>query len=222
MKPVYRTCFELAARANPTLEAIRQIVVEWASSRPGFFIPVGLNLLESCGPCVAGEGREIESRLYSGTQGRVWGLRLTNPDSEPQVVWTSETTIRQCADGPVWVSCSLSVGRTDDSLSPIRRPANRPRVVRDILASFPGAGMLPLLPEPLGCGDEEVPVLLELLESIERRHPVIFVSSTDAGTQLCDDDKLADTHSKIDQRSVGTRVGQCDPRNTAGGITGGA
>jgi hypothetical protein len=195
MRTVYRTHFELDANngVRPSLDAVRSKVISWASSRPGVSMSnpdLLVNDLQSTG---VGEGRFVEARSCEGAFGAAWGLRLTMPDVEPEVVWVSEITLHQQADGKIWFACASQVGRQGQTLSPVVRFANRPSIVTDVLTLFPGKGMLPLTGKPLSCGPgDEVMLLIGLLALRTRHLPVVFVSRTNKGTVLTDTKKLAD------------------------------
>ncbi|MEO8206279.1 MAG: hypothetical protein ABI615_08860 [Chthoniobacterales bacterium] len=192
MRTIYRTYFELADQNKPTFDAVRDTILAWASSRKGIRVEGGLNLISDSGICDVGEGFSVESRHYSGSNGIAWGLRLITPDKEPDVSWVTETTIHQNPEGNLWISCSLQVGRISESLSPVVRLASRPGVVERILSKYPGKGLLQLSPKPFGCTPDQGPLLLRLLESPERHHPVVFISTTREGACLYDGKKLAD------------------------------
>lgn len=194
MRTVYRTHFQLSDQQDPkpTLEAVSSLVIEWASSRRGIKIPLGTDLNVDQPAAKVGTRCEIETRRYEGATGTAWGLRLTTPDEDPDVVWITETTVHRKPDHTIWVSCSLQVGRRGDYLTPVVRFPSRPGVVERILSKFAGKGILPLTSKPIGCTAENVPLLLQLLESPSRRHPVIFVSTTGEGEVLVEGDKLAD------------------------------
>ncbi len=192
MRTVYRTYFELAEKENPTLESVRDVVLCWALARKGAAIPKDVDLTGDSGLKEIEKGFSVESRQYTGTSGNAWGLRLINPDQEPDVYWASETSVHKNLTGNIWVSCSLQVGRNSESLSPVIRSANRPGVVGKILSKYPGKGILQLTPNPFGCAPEQAQLLLCLLESPERHHPVVFISTTRDGKCLCDGKKLAD------------------------------
>lgn len=192
MRTVYRTYFELAEQQNPTLEAVRDVVLGWASARKGAKISKETDLTGDSGVHEIAKGFSAESRCYTGSNGAAWGLRLISPDREPDVFWASETTVHRNPAENIWVSCSLQVGRTSESLSPVVRPANRPGVVEKILAKYPGKGILQLTPHPFGCPPNQARLLLQLLEAPERHHPVVFISTTRDGKHFCDGGKLAD------------------------------
>lgn len=192
MRTVYRTYFELADQQKPTFESVRDTILGWASSRKGIQITGALNFQGDSGLSDAGKGFSIESRHYSGANGTAWGLRLLTPDKEPNVSWVTETTVHQNPEGSLWVSCSLQVGRTSESLSPVMRSASRPGVVERILSKYPGKGLLQLSSKPFGCSPDQAPLLLRVLEAPERHHPVVFISTTRDGACVCDGKKLAD------------------------------
>lgn len=178
--------------------------MEWVASRKGLVLPAGVDFSVDCAPYEAGKGYTLESRTYTGQNGVAWGLRLTNPDAEPDVLWASETTVHQNIHGATWVSCSVSVGRISESLTPVIRPPNRPGIVERILSRHAGEGILPLTPMALCCGVDEVTHLLRLLMSEDRHHPVVFVSTTWDGRRFCDVKKLADQLCGLAYVIVGT------------------
>lgn len=195
MRTVYRTHFELDANngVQPSLAAVRSKIISWAASRQGVKIVSSEKLWGNLQPIEVGENRHIESRAYEGPLGAAWGLRLTMPDDEPDVVWVTEITVHENADSKIWFACSSQVGRQGQTLSPVVRFANRPSIVTDILRMFPGRGMLPLTGKPLSCGPGEEVMLLVGLLLLERRHlPVVLVSRTKKGELLTDTKKLAD------------------------------
>ncbi|MDB6077486.1 MAG: hypothetical protein JWO82_1233 [Akkermansiaceae bacterium] len=194
MRTVYRANFQLSDQPDPkpSLEAVSLLVIEWASSRRGIRIQPGTDLSANQAATNVGVRSEIETRYYEGAIGTAWGLRLTTPDEEPDVVWVTETTVHRRPDHTIWISCSLQVGRQGEYLTPVVRFPSRPGVVERILSKFAGKGILPLTSKPIGCTPENVPLLLQLLESPSRRHPVVFVSTTSEGEVLADGVKLAD------------------------------
>jgi hypothetical protein len=195
MRTVYRTHFELDANkgVQPTLDAVRSKIIAWAGTRSGIRIADHAQLAGDLQSTEVGTGRFIETRSYEGPYGTAWGLKLTMPDDEPDVAWITETTVYTKPDGKVWFSCSSQVGRQGQTLSPVVRFANRPVIVKDVLAMFPGKGMLPLTGKPLSCGSgNDVMLLIGLLTLNDRHLPVVFVSRTNEGAILTDTKKLAD------------------------------
>lgn len=192
MRTIYRTYFELSPQANPDLDSVRSAVLRWAHSRPNLKGSESVDLSSDSGQQQVGPGSYVESRLYNGSNGKVWGIRLTNPDAEPDVSWVSETTVYQNPENKMWVSCSLHVGRDSQSLSPVVRQATRPGIVKEVLSVFKGEGILPLTPKPYVCSAKEAPLLLKLLESPRRHLPVVFVSTMRDGSRLRDTNRLAD------------------------------
>jgi hypothetical protein len=195
MRTVYRTHFELDANngVQPSLDAVRPKIISWAASRRGVDMVDSDRLGGNLQPTEVGENRHIESRAYEGPLGTAWGLRLTMPDDEPDVIWVTEITVHEKPDGKVWFACSSQVGRQGQTLSPVVRFANRPSIVTDVLTMFPGKGMLPLTGKPLSCGPGDEVMLLVGLLLLERRHlPVVLVSRTKKGEVLTDTKKLAD------------------------------
>lgn len=191
MRTIYRTYFQLTPKLDLTFDAVRSKVLHWALGQPTFKEIGNIDFTTDSGQQRGGPGCFIESRYYSGSHGQAWGIRLTNPETDSDVMWISETTIHHNHSNQIWVSCSLSVGREGHSLTPIARQPNRPRVVKDILSAFPGEGILPLTPQGYVCATPDTPLLLRLLESPSRHLPVVFVSATRDGFQFKRYNKLS-------------------------------
>lgn len=183
MRTIYRTHFQLRPGGEnpPTLEALIDLCREWITTRSGLTLPVDLDFKQPSDRLKVGPSRFLEIRAYEGIHGRANGFRLEMPDDEPGVSWVTETVIHKDELDGLWFSCALLVGRQDTVLSPVFRPANRPRIVSDVLHRFPGRGMLPLTHSGVSCSAEETETLLRVLQSPERLHPIVFISRDSRG-----------------------------------------
>lgn len=192
MRTIYRACFTLSPKTGPTFPLVQAKVLAWATTRPNCERAKDSDFTRNGERREVGPGCFMESRDYEGQNGRAWGVRLEMPDEEPGVKWISETTLHEDVKGRLHVSCDLSVGRDGPSVSPVQRAVTRPGVVREILAAFPGEGVLPLRTKSYTCKTTEAPLLLRLLESPVRHHPVVFVSTTRDGHRFRAAEDLAD------------------------------
>lgn len=196
MRTLYRTHFELFQNGDKSLkfEPLRDEIINWARTRKNVTeAPPSETLISDFSKSNVGDGCFFESRAYQGDRGQAWGLRTTMPDEEPEISWVTETTLFRTPEDAIWFSCTLAVGRQGDTLSPVFRPANAPGIVRTVLAKTPGRGVLPLGAAPIRCSheDRDVELFLQLLESKDRKHPVVFVASDRYGKTLVDPKKLA-------------------------------
>jgi hypothetical protein len=194
VKTIYRTHLELdPAKGEPTLEKLMGTIIHWARTRPKVTIPDATALKGDLPSTVVGERCEIETRRYQGSEGDAWGLRLTMPDQEPHVEWVTEATVTEKPDGSLWFACNLVVGSRGESLTPVFRKPNRPGIVSTILSEYQGKGVLPLTNRPLECraNDKDIAILMKLLESPDRRHPIVFISTDERGSILTNAEKLA-------------------------------
>lgn len=187
MRSLYRTQFALGKKSladpEPTLESAAELVQKWISSRSQVTLPPGLEWRSNLEEISIGERRHLSLRWYDGPHGRAWAAQLRMPDVEADVEWQTEIVVTESPDGVVSFSCTSLVGRRGETLSPVYRPANRPTIVKDILSQFAGKGILPLTDHEIPCSAEAAPVLLKLLESPERHHPIVLVT-TDALGQV--------------------------------------
>jgi hypothetical protein len=195
MRTVYRTHFELAPKTGevPCFDATVSIVLRWVGSRPGTALPQGIDFQTEAPRTAVGERRSVETRRYDGPNGRTWGCRVGMPDAEPDVEWVTEVVVHEAPDERIWFSCLLQIGRSGEVLSPVFRPANRPGIVREILGVYNGRGILALSDQPLLCGESDADILIRLLESESRRHPIVFISTDAEGLPVVDCKRLAET-----------------------------
>ncbi len=197
MRTLYRTHFELSPKEGQPLDfaSLREKITQWAQTRPKISNAPSVDVLSSDLPrSEVGENCFFETRSYDGDHGQAWGIRTSMPDEEPDISWVTETTLHRTPENSLWFSCTLLVGRQGETLSPVFRPPNNPGIVRAILDAAPGRGILPLGSKPIPCSskDQVIDLLLRLLTSPSRRHPVVFVASDREGKTLIDVRKLAE------------------------------
>lgn len=194
MRTIYRTQFGLAPNPGKKIEydEVIDLCVKWVLSRGGVAVPQGIDLSgKEHSQLAVGDQRRIETRVAVGDHGQAWGIRLRMPDEEPNVEWVTDTVVHQQSSGDIHFSCNLQVGRTDEALSPVFRSANCPGIVQDILAAYNGKGMIPFNSKPVKLESHMLDLFVKLLESPDRKHPVIFVSTDPHGEVAADVQSLA-------------------------------
>lgn len=199
MRPIYRTSFGFRpVDGQDAFADIPAAVAEWLESfRPGRqpkWDGAKLELIGSTPLLLkSSSGNVLETLPVRSGDIRAWGARFQHPDREDNSLrWSTEIAVSQQADNVSLFSCSVLLGRADQSLAPFQRFASRPRIVESVLTRFKSVGILPLLPKPIVVSDtpQEVELFVKLLESPARRHPVIFLS-TSAGELTCPAEPLA-------------------------------
>lgn len=186
MRTIYRTGFPIARKAKQdTLAAAASMCLQWAIDRPG--IAPEHRKLPKGAPCAIpltpiGAGHAIETRLIKTNGFRSWAMRFTHPHREGKEVdafveWRTEIGLAEGAAGLTFC-CSVSVGRTDSAVAPVRFFPTRPRVVLDLLKEFCCGGRVMLSAKPYVLKDSasDAQSFRRLLEDPARQHPVVFVT----------------------------------------------
>ncbi len=184
MQALYRTHFQVPAdRTNGDLaDALADTCWKWLfDSKRRLANPekmptgcIGVSRL-SLAP-----GTHTETILWREQNAIKWALAFVHPDPKDEhIQWRTELCVERLSLGQVFFSCSLYVGRTNESLAPFRRYTSRPRVVLDVLKQFHGQGSLPLTSSPLLLKPtwEYVDAFISLLTDPRRQHPVVYVST---------------------------------------------
>lgn len=186
MKTIYRTGFPIAPKDNrDTLAAAASVCLHWALDRQGI-APEHRRLakepLRAVPLTSIGVGHAIETRLLQTNANRSWAMRFNHPHRDGKVVdeqveWRSEIGLAEGAAGLTFC-CSVSVGRTDSAVAPVRFFPTRPRVVLDLLKEFHCGGSVKLSAKPYVLKDStsDAQLFRLLLEDPARQHPVVFVT----------------------------------------------
>lgn len=96
---------------------------------------------------------------------------------DEHIEWKTEIGLAEGAAGLTFC-CSVSVGRTDSAVAPVRFFPTRPRVVLNLLKEFDCGGKVKLSVKPYELKDSasDAQLFRRLLEDPARRHPVVFVT----------------------------------------------
>lgn len=186
MRTIYRTGFPTARKGKQdALTAAAGLCLKWAIDRQGIArehreLPKDALRTLPCTPI--GEGQAVETRLLQANGTRSWVMRFTHPHREgkevdAQVEWRTEIGLAERAAGLTFC-CSVSVGRKDSAVAPVRFFPTRPRVVLDMLKEFDCGGKVKLSAKPYVLKDtkSDAQLFRRLLEDPARQHPVVFVT----------------------------------------------
>lgn len=186
MRTIYRTGFPVARKGSQdALAGAASVCLRWALDRQG--VAPEHRKLEKEAPRTIplteiGAGQAIETRLIQANGLRSWAMQFTHPhrdgkEVDKQVEWRTEIGLAEGEAG-LTVCCSVSVGRTDSAVAPVRFFPTRPRVVLDLLKEFDCGGKVKLSVNPYVLKDStsDAQLFRRLLEDPARQHPVVFVT----------------------------------------------
>ena len=191
MKTLYRTSFNISSsRTIPdTFNDVAAVCYRWViDPARGRNAPAGLSIATAAAleRTALPDDAEIEAQFVDGGADgtTAWGLRWTHPQfDDSSLCWTSEIGLLSHGGGMPSFSCSVSVSRVGAVVSPIRQRSSRPKVVPAMLRHFKGVGAYQLMTKPIGMKptDGDVENLFSVLQAANRTHPIVFVSSGNAG-----------------------------------------
>ncbi len=196
MKPIYRSGCEISSHASDSdFQRSVDVCLDWVLKRKTVEAPPSRESArqtltrEPIGDELFLETLRVEDDCSSN-----WGLVFEHPDADDdRLWWRTEVTLSRSASCDLVFSCANLVGNRDGSVSPIRRPPTRPRIVESLMSLWPGDGTARLSPGPVLLEDsaESIGNFLEFLYSRNRRHPVVLVSARNV------DDRPAVDHERV-------------------------
>ena len=206
MRAVYRTSFELRHLPSDSadlFESFADTVWSWiyGHSRQG----VPPRPAAAVGAVTLAPQRtpdcEIESMAVEGEGHKAWGVVFTHGERDnPDLLWRSELSLAQDS-GRHYFCFSQLVGYRDGGLVPLQRLPGRPRIIRTLVGRFGAySGGLRLVEKPTLIGSEPkvIEKIVQILESSQRTHPVVFVSiHKQSGKPTIDIADLADRLSGL-------------------------
>jgi hypothetical protein len=186
MRTIYRTGFPIARVGNSdTLAAAAGVCLNWVLQRPGIAAEhrkLSKDVLRSLVHTPIGTGHAIETRLLERNGNRAWAMRFKHPhregnETDEQIEWQTEIGISEKADSLTFC-CSISVGRSDSAVAPVKFFPTRPRVVLELLKKFSCGGKVKLSDKPYVLKDQPADAQLfrALLETDSRQLPVVFIT----------------------------------------------
>ncbi|MBZ0114480.1 MAG: hypothetical protein K8J08_18600 [Thermoanaerobaculia bacterium] len=111
---------------------------------------------------------------------------------DEDIRWTTELSARREMDGRVDFLCVVYVGRDGQRVAPIDRDPAAPKIVRELIHSFPCRvdRQLSMISRPLA--PENTLAFVDFLRSPDRRLPIIFLSAQNRGDRpLADPEAIA-------------------------------
>ncbi|MCK5942922.1 MAG: hypothetical protein KAI24_13175 [Planctomycetes bacterium] len=123
-----------------------------------------------------GRPASSEARLVTDQAGRGWAYRFETADAvDDDVTWITEIGLTEAGDRCLF-ALGLYLADRSGSLRPLQRDATRPRIVPELLRSFPCPEGLRAEAKILTQDDGDVTAFLEHLRDGARQHPVVLVS----------------------------------------------
>jgi len=179
MRNTYAVEYPLSGSPDP--DDVARLWHSWITDRRGG--PTLPNSLvaepaSDLAPTEIAAGQVLE-QLRVDAEGRVQlALRWEHPDSSSGGVrWRTELAyIAAHREQPACFSCKLAVGRATTRISPTRRQTTRPKVVVNMLKSYPGIEQEPITHKPLLLRPADAGRFATFLGSDDRRRPVVLVS----------------------------------------------
>jgi hypothetical protein len=190
---IYANSVAIEPENGPT--QVIELVARWAGlGGKGFVDPARLALGIRDLRLPAG-GRVLSSRATVDDEKRptypyLFCARLTHPqDGVPGRLLVTEIGLRQEAPGRP-VECSVLL-KTDEISARVMAPiqVTRPRLIQDLMTSCQPIGHTPGMSVKRLDEDSAEPFLREI-ERMERRHPIVVVSSTADGSRAVDPERL--------------------------------
>ena len=201
MRTIYRASFELRSKdgKGDLYSQVSDAVWRWIFDRKelGLKQRPGTAYGTSTIPVFKAGYFEIETLGLDCFGQRIWGLTLRqNETRNPNMIWVSELLLSRKEGQPCYFSLNQMVGRSDGTLLPLKRNPGRPRIISTLLNDFDaysGAQRLVGKPFQVRSTDEDLNEFIRILQSPNRRHPVVFVSLHDQSkSHLIKSAELAD------------------------------
>jgi len=186
-----------AGGSTPSLPALADLICAWLNEpRRGYKTTNTETLLASMEVELAPSVRAKSLRVASEGLD-LFGLRLDHPDSEdPGLFWRTDIVAALSIEpgSACTVSVRVGLGSTEDSLAPIRIQYGRPRIVPQLIKSFGATEVVPLGLEPHALHPDGVRDFVQLLTSVDRSLPVVFISARNWDDKpICDPAGIADS-----------------------------
>ena len=141
-----------------------------------------------------GNDSTLQLRTQDTDSGTYWGMRFQHPDSDdPDLIWATEITLHPAENNSIHFACSVFLGRSEFSYSPVKRFVTRPKIVATVLEKFQSDSIFPVSTKAFSCPDDPALVskFVEFLESPSRRLPVVVISAAEDGGYFTDASSVA-------------------------------
>lgn len=159
----------------------------WMRDRSGLGDELGQSWFYTYGSCkhptILNQFVETNREIGEGTsdQPQFWAARMQIQDkSAPERYWRTDIGViaRDSAEFTVGVTVTNFIRPGYLGPEPIPPSFSAPKIVKSLLADYwmPHSGDLPLTNGPLRFGVKDVPDVLQLLASTERRCPIVWVT----------------------------------------------
>ncbi len=195
IRPISRVRFDITDRN--AFDRIISLVADWMEERPkpaphprsGVRLPVEARAGQAFDITDEFGANPARAVRLDAKDGAIWAARLDFPDPQFSRTWVSEFYVKRVGAQPVEFGTQLTcVIRGECPPFDVTRPNIVRTIIRNLSAEADGR-QLNDAAETIGPG--EVPELVDLLQSRERRLPIVVISDNEAGERTIDPNTLA-------------------------------
>lgn len=184
----YQAAFDVCpAEQAEAWKILVKTVRAWMRERSGFGDQIGGSWFYTYGkvehPSIRGQSVETNREIGSGTseQPEFWSARMQIQDrSAPERFWRTDVGVTARGEGRYTVAITVMNFLRPGYMGaePPAPSFSAPQITERLLADYwrPHSGDLPLTNGPLWFRADEVPYIINLLQSRQRRCPIVWVS----------------------------------------------